>query len=158
MLEHDFNKTYQGSPLMEYNRIFKKTNEIYHDIALRLGISNSAFDILYAICELGDGCLQRDICNATFIPKQTINSSIRQLETAGYLTLTSGKGRSMHINLTSRGRILLEKTIYPVMQLENEAFDCMSKEECQQMLSFFQCYTKALCEATKKLTKPSEDI
>ena len=56
---------YISNPLKEFNRIYKKTNEIYHDIALRLGLSDSAFDILYSISELGDGCLQKDICNAT---------------------------------------------------------------------------------------------
>ena len=59
---------YISNPLKEFNRIYKKTNEIYHDIALRLGLSDSAFDILYSISELGDGCLQKDICNATCIP------------------------------------------------------------------------------------------
>ena len=77
---------YISNPLKEFNRIYKKTNEIYHDIALRLGLSDSAFDILYSISELGDGCLQKDICNATCIPKQTIHSSIRQMEKSGYLT------------------------------------------------------------------------
>ena len=125
---------YISNPLKEFNRIYKKTNEIYHDIALRLGLSDSAFDILYSISELGDVCLQKDICNATCIPKQTIHSSIRQMEKSGYLTLSSGKGRSMHITLTDLGKNLLERTIYPVMQMEGEAFHCMTDEECQQML------------------------
>ena len=49
---------YISNPLKEFNRIYKRTNEIYHDIAFRLGLSDSAFDILYSISELGDGCLQ----------------------------------------------------------------------------------------------------
>jgi len=135
---------YISNPLKEFNRIYKKTNEIYHDIALRLGLSDSAFDILYSISELGDGCLQKDICNATCIPKQTIHSSIRQMEKSGYLTLSSGKGRSMHITLTDLGKNLLERTIYPVMQMEGEAFHCMTDEECQQMLALFGKYIQAL--------------
>lgn len=99
---------YMSSYLCEFNRIFKEFNDIYHDVALRLGLSNSAFDIFYAICELGDGCLQRDICKTTFIPKQTVNSSIRNLEREGYLTLVHGKGRNMHIYLTERGKKMLK--------------------------------------------------
>ena len=137
MLQKEIDKPYISAPLQEFNRIYKKSNEIYHNIALRLGLSNSAFDILYSICELGDGCLQKDICAATFIPKQTVNSSIRQMETAGYLTLSSGKGRSMHINLTAAGQSLLENTIYPVMH------------------ALYRKYTLALSEATHNLTKPS---
>ena len=148
---------YISNPLKEFNRIYKKTNEIYHDIALRLGLSDSAFDILYSISELGDGCLQKDICNATCIPKQTIHSSIRQMEKSGYLTLSSGKGRSMHITLTDLGKNLLERTIYPVMQREGEAFHCMTDEECQQMLALFGKYIQALGDAAKNLSIQSEE-
>ena len=148
---------YISNPLKEFNRIYKKTNEIYHDIALRLGLSDSAFDILYSISELGDGCLQNDICNATCIPKQTIHSSIRQMEKSGYLTLSSGKGRSMHITLTDLGKSLLERTIYPVMQMEGEAFHCMTDEECQQMLALFGKYIQALGDAAKNLSIKSEE-
>ena len=148
---------YISNPLKEFNRIYKKTNEIYHDIALRLGLSDSAFDILYSISELGDGCLQKDICNATCIPKQTIHSSIRQMEKSGYLTLSSGKGRSMHITLTDIGKNLLERTIYPVMQMEGEAFHCMTDEECQQMLALFGKYIQALGDAAKNLSIQSEE-
>ena len=148
---------YISNPLKEFNRIYKKTNEIYHDIALRLGLSDSAFDILYSISELGDGCLQKDICNATCIPKQTIHSSIRQMEKSGYLTLSSGKGRSMHITLTDLGKSLLERTIYPVMQMEGEAFHCMTDEECQQMLALFGKYIQALGDAAKNLSIKSEE-
>ena len=148
---------YISNPLKEFNRIYKKTNEIYHDIALRLGLSDSAFDILYSISELGDGCLQKDICNATCIPKQTIHSSIRQMEKSGYLTLSSGKGCSMHITLTDLGKNLLERTIYPVMQMEGEAFHCMTDEECQQMLALFGKYIQALGDAAKNLSIQSEE-
>lgn len=148
---------YISNPLKEFNRIYKKTNEIYHDIALRLGLSDSAFDILYSISELGDDCLQKDICNATCIPKQTIHSSIRQMEKSGYLTLSSGKGRSMHITLTDLGKNLLERTIYPVMQMEGEAFHCMTDEECQQMLALFGKYIQALGDAAKNLSIQSEE-
>lgn len=148
---------YISNPLKEFNRIYKKTNEIYHDIALRLGLSDSAFDILYSISELGDGCLQKDICNATCIPKQTIHSSIRQMEKSGYLTLSSGKGRSIHITLTDLGKNLLERTIYPVMQMEGEAFHCMTDEECQQMLALFGKYIQALGDASKNLSIQSEE-
>ena len=63
---------YMSSNLREYNRIYKKVNDIYRETAARFGLSNSTFDILYTICEVGDGCLQRDVCDATFIPKQTV--------------------------------------------------------------------------------------
>ena len=89
--------------LKEYNHIYKEANDIYHEIARKLQLSDSALDIFYTIFEIGDNCLQRDICKASCMPKQTVNSSIRKLQTDGYLTLSPGKGRSMHIHLTASG-------------------------------------------------------
>lgn len=91
-MKDNFSTTpYMSSNLREYNRIYKEVNDIYRDAASKFGLSNSVFDILYTICEVGEGCLQKDVCDATFIPKQTVNSAIRKLEQEGYLTLSNGK-------------------------------------------------------------------
>lgn len=78
--------------LKEYNHIYKEANDIYHEITRKLQLSDSALDIFYTIFEIGDNCLQRDIYKASCMPKQTVNSSIRKLQTDGYLTLSPGKG------------------------------------------------------------------
>jgi len=111
-MKDNFSTTpYMSSNLREYNRIYKEVNDIYRDAASKFGLSNSVFDILYTICEVGEGCLQKDVCDATFIPKQTVNSAIRKLEQEGYLTLSNGKGHSKHILLTESGHTLLKETI-----------------------------------------------
>ncbi|MFR1493246.1 MAG: MarR family transcriptional regulator [Eubacterium ventriosum] len=43
-----------------------------------MGLSDSAFDILYSIVDLGDGCSQSDICKYSCLSKQTVNSSIKK--------------------------------------------------------------------------------
>ena len=48
--------------LKEYNCLYKEANEIYHEAARRLHLSDSAFEIFYALFDMGDNCLQRDIC------------------------------------------------------------------------------------------------
>ena len=42
----------------ELNRLNKAISEFYHDLCVQLGISESVFDIFYAISALGDGCCQ----------------------------------------------------------------------------------------------------
>ena len=41
----------------------------------------------YILCVLGDGCLQRDICNLALTSKQTINSALKKMEKQGLLRL-----------------------------------------------------------------------
>lgn len=149
--EHFPTTPYMSSNLREYNRIYKEINNVYRDAATKFGLSNSVFDILYTICEVGDGCLQKDVCDATFIPKQTVNSAIRKLEQKGYLTLSNGKGRSKHIHLTESGHTLLKETIFPIVEAENEAFTELSPEECKLLLNLHERYITALRKKFSKL-------
>ena len=98
--------------LKEYNHIYKEANEIYHEAARRLHLSDSAFEIFYTIFEMGDNCLQRDICKASCMPKQTVNSSIRKLQTDGYLTLSPGKDEVCISILQLPARSLFRKSCF----------------------------------------------
>lgn len=143
-----------SSEQQSYNTLYKEADDVYHDIALGFGLSDSAFSILYAICALGDNCLQRDICNTTYTSKQTINSSIKKLEHQGILTMTAGKGRDMHIHLTPAGQTLVVTCIYPVFEIENRAFQTLSPEERSQLLHLTKRYNQALrAQANQLLMK-----
>ena len=141
--------------LREFNRIYKEMNEFYHELARTLHLSDSVFDIFYSLSEMGDGCLQKDICQASCLPKQTVHSSIRKLEEEGYLTLQAGKGRNMHIYLTDAGRKLIEQKFYPVHHLESDAFSVMTEEECRKML---ELYSKYIAAMRAGLPKIQEDL
>ena len=73
--------------VLKLNSVYRELNDLYHDIALQLGISDSAFTIFYAIFRIGDGCLQRDICKQSYTNKQTINSTIQRLKAVSYTHL-----------------------------------------------------------------------
>lgn len=151
-MKSEYLPAFASPEFIEYNRLYREFNNIYHDIASKLNMSDSAFEILYSICDLGDGCLQKDICTVTFLPKQTVNSSIDRLIDKGFITLTRGKGRNMHIHLTSDGRKLIEDTIYPVMRIENDAFSILDKDEIKQLLTLHNKYITALHSGMAKLT------
>lgn len=137
--------------LMEYNRIYKELNDIYHDVALKNGLSDSAFDILYAIALLGNGCLQRDICQMTFLSKQTIHSSVYKLEKEEYIFLKKGTGRNMHIFLTPAGEALITEKILPVIAMEQKSFQDMTPAETAELLRLNKKYASRLRENTKAL-------
>lgn len=141
--------------LKEYNHIYKEANDIYHEIARKLQLSDSALDIFYTIFEMGDNCLQRDICKASCMPKQTDNSSIRKLQTDGYLTLSPGKGRSMHIHLTPSGQKLIQEKLVPLIRIENDAFEDMTVEECEQLIHLNAKYNQTL---RSRLSNLEEDL
>lgn len=132
--------------LREYNRVYKETNEIYHSIAKGLGLSDSAFDVFYALYILGDGCQQKDICGYSYTSKQTIHSSIRRLEQEELLEARPGRGREIRIFPTQAGRLLMKEKIAPVVEAENRALLRLPQKERQQFLRLLREYAGNLRE------------
>ena len=130
--------------LEQLNQLYKENNELYHNIAVKLGMSDSAFSILYAICELGDGCLQKDVCTASGLSKQTVNTSVHKLEQAGYVELRVEHGRGTHLHLTEAGRALVAERIRPVAGAEEAAFAAMAPGECEELLRLTRVYLEHL--------------
>ncbi|MDE7267691.1 MAG: MarR family transcriptional regulator [Lachnospiraceae bacterium] len=135
----------------EFNRLNKAISELYHDISVQIGISDSIFDIFYAIIALGDGCCQRDICNYAFTGKQTIHSAIHKLEKEEFLCLKSGKGRERHIFLTAKGKHFIEEKIAPVIVMENKTCSRMNAEELDTLLLLTEKYFDCLRAQAKEL-------
>ena len=127
----------------DFNKFDKELDELYHETALKMGISDSAFCIFYILYNLGDGCLQKDICHEAFANKQTVNSSIRKLVQEGYIYLKQGRGRDKHIFLTESGQFV-ENHIVPVVQKENEAFSALKEEEQKELLRLANIYMENL--------------
>lgn len=94
----------QNRALKEFDSLYKMIDDVYHEIALSMHLTDSAFLILYCLLELGDGCSQKDICKLYSISKQTVNSSVKSLEDKGVLIRKSGVGRDIHLFFTEFGR------------------------------------------------------
>ena len=135
--------------IREFNRVYKELEDRYHDIACGLGISDSAFTIFCIIAELGDGCLQKDICYQAYANKQTINSSTRKLEREGYLYLEAGTGRDKHIRLTDKGKTFVRDKILPVITMEDEAFLALDEKERTEFLRLSKKYVENFKEREK---------
>lgn len=101
----------QNRALKEFDSLYKMIDDVYHEIALSMHLTDSAFLILYCLLELGDGCSQKDICKLYSISKQTVNSSVKSLEDKGVLIRKAGVGRDIHLFFTEFGREFSEKHI-----------------------------------------------
>lgn len=141
----------QCAELREYNRLYKELENLYYEFSVKVGISDSAFWIMYTIIELGDGCLQKDVAERYSFSRQTISSSVRSLERKGYLTLQRGKGRNMHLILTPLGKELAQEKILPLIEAENRVFENMPMEEIGELLRLTRRYNEIFKEQIKDL-------
>lgn len=134
----------QNRTLKEFDSLYKMIDDIYHEVALSIHLTDSAFLILYCLLELGDGCSQKDICKLYSISKQTVNSSVKSLEEKGFLIRKSGLGRDIHLYFTEFGKKFSEKHIGPVFDMENATFAAMEPSEREQLLSLTRKYVHLL--------------
>ena len=137
--------------LRRYNHLFAETEATYHEISLKLGLSDSALKILYTICNEGDRCLLSQICRLSGLSKQTVNSAIRKLETEGILYLEKAGSKSKMVCLTEPGRDLAGRTALRLLNTENAIFSSWPRQDMEKYLELTEKFLTALREGAAKL-------
>ena len=135
----------------EYTHLAGEINSLYHEAAVKMGISDSVMNILYVICEKGDRCLQSEISRLTGISRQTINSAIRKLEKDGIVYLKQGQGRNTIVCLTETGKQFSAEKIIPILEMENKIWNEWTAEEQKQYLVLTKKYRDALKKYVKMI-------
>lgn len=140
-----------SNELKRFNYLFGETGAAYHEMHLKLGLSDSAGSILYALLENGGRCLLQHICHYTGLSKQTINSALRKLEAKNIIYLEMAGTKNKMVHLTETGRILAEKTAGRVIEAENEIFASWPREDVEKYLQLTENYMQALKEKAKNI-------
>lgn len=137
--------------LKRYNHLIGEINAVYHEISLKLGLSDSAMIILYTICEYGTECPLQEIRHLSGLSKQTINSSIRKLESEGIVYLESLGPKSKKVCLTEQGKLLTEQTAGQILRTENDIFASWPQEDVEKYITLTEAYLLALRRKADKL-------
>ena len=135
----------------EFLRLDHQIEEFYHELAVRRGLSDSAFQVLWSVAELGEGCTQRDICRQFFLSKQTAHSSVRKLEQEGVLMLRPGSGREVAIFLTEKGKALVGEKVVPAMEAERAAARGLQAAEWETALRLMRKWFGLFREAAEAI-------
>lgn len=137
--------------MRRYNHLVGEIDGVYHEMSLKLGLSDSAMIVLYTICDSGSSCPLRDICRRSGLSKQTVNSALRRLEAAGAVFLESVSARNKNVCLTESGQVLAEKTAERIIRIENDIFDAWPREDVERYLELTARYLFALREKAGEL-------
>lgn len=129
----------------EYNTIFKENDELYRRAAKALDIPDCALWILYTLRTEREIITQKEICEAFYYPKQTVNSALKRLEVDGSIVLSEMEDRrSKRISLTEKGKKLAKKTADRLIKAELAAMSGLSEEEQERFIELFRKYTELL--------------
>ena len=115
--------------LLRFNRIFKDTDQTYHEVAHFFGLSDSAFWILYLLRESDRSYTQSSVCEEISLSRQTVHSALKNLQKEGYIVLKSEEG-----NRKNKRLCLTEQ------EAELDALEQFSETELEQFLTLYAKY------------------
>ena len=127
-----------------YAYLSAEITSLYHEAAVKIGISDTVLNILYVLCEKEGQFLQRDIFRLTGNSRQTINSAIRKLERDGIAYLKQGEGLNTMVCLTKKGSNFSTEKILPLFQIEDKIWNEWTAEEQEKYILLTQTYRDAL--------------
>ena len=136
-----------------YNHLLTETDSAYHEIFQKLGISDSTATILYVLQNSDGMCLLSNIRSVSGIPKQTLNSALRKLESEGMVFLKAADGKKKYVCLTEKGKYLSENTIQKVIVIENEILEEWTETERQMYIDLAEKYLNGLKAKMKKIER-----
>ena len=144
-----FNKFHDR--IYRINCLTEDIDSLYHQAALKLGVSDSALFILYMTYVNGEKCLLYDIYKLSGISKQTINSAIRKLENEEIVYLEKHNGKTKMVCLTEKGISFAEQTSAKLLETEFNAFRDWSEEEIDIYLRLIEKHSISLRKQIKNL-------
>ena len=122
--------------IFQIERDRKEQNAIYHAVAAKFGLADTALWVLYCISEPDADQTQQDLCRRGFYAKQTINTAITGLANEGFVELIPIPGTRNHkrIQLTPKGRELVDRTVRPLRAAEETAYSRLPEEALRSYL------------------------
>lgn len=132
--------------MLEFNRLYKETDNIYTRYAASKGISTTALCVLYSLYVSTDPYTQTMLVDDWGIPMQTINSCLKAMEKSGdtLLTYAEGSRKSKRILFTDQGRNTAEQIVAPLVEAEHEALNGLADHERRQMFELTKKYNRLL--------------
>lgn len=127
----------------------------YHDVAVKMGLSDSIMRILYTVCVMEGKCYLSEIGRLAGLSKQTINSAIRALEEKEWIALEDGRGRNRYVCLTDTGKAACRQRVFPLIALENRIWIHWPENERQELFRLTEKYLVSFQQLTENLP-PSE--
>ena len=129
------NKEEKFEQLQRFYALWREENAVYDDWAREQGLSSNSALILYTLYEEKENCTQKSISQMWSIPKQTVNTILKEFSANGYIELSADKKdkRNKLIMLTPKGNAYAGKIIDSLRKRELFAIDRMGLENITRM-------------------------
>ena len=129
------NKEEKFEQLQRFYALWREENAVYDDWAREQGLSSNSALILYTLYEEKENCTQKSISQMWSIPKQTVNTILKEFSANGYIELSADKKdkRNKLIMLTPKGNAYAGKIVESLRKRELFPIDQMGLENITRM-------------------------
>jgi MarR family transcriptional regulator, organic hydroperoxide resistance regulator len=147
------------------NRVGVRMGELFSQRIAMYGVTLPMYRVLAAIWETGDQRLS-DLAAVTTTEISTLSRLVGEMKRKGLVTRSrlEDNGRTVAINLTSRGRLLVEELMPIAVHFEHVAVSGFSDEEVARLKIVLRDIYQSLgsiepeIEATKAAVKPRRKL
>ncbi len=128
-------KTTAEHELQRYYSLWKDCNAMYEEWAKEQGLSSNGMLVLYSFYSGEEICTQKTICQKWGIPKQTVNTILKDLEQKGYVQMLSlpEDKRNKQIRLTPAGKAYADTVIGKLQEKEMYVVERMGLAQLSRM-------------------------
>ena len=126
--------------LRHINSMLSELSNIYEKLLSTKNVPEGVFIVMSSILDLGEGCLQKEISEMSYLNKKTVNSTIKKLQKEEYIELLASKYPNMHIYLTSKGQDYMNSKIIPIIELEKNVLKYMPEREFEVLVDSYKKY------------------
>lgn len=132
--------------MVEFNRLYKETDNIYTRYAAAQGVSTTTLCVLYSQYISEMPCTQTQLVEDWGIPMQTVNSCLKAMEKSGTVRMEFAEGnrKSKRILLTCEGKEMAERIIAPLVEAENKAMDALDAEQRRLLMELTRQHAQLL--------------
>ena len=134
--------------LQRYYASWKNGSALYEEWSKEHGLSSNGVYVLYAFYE-GDGtCTQKMISKNWCIPKQTVNTILKDFQRKGYVEMVSmpEDKRNKLVRLTETGKILADDIIGKLQKKEIYVIEKMGLDNIKNMNDNIELFVRLFGE------------
>lgn len=121
--------------LQRYYTLWKDCTAMYEEWSKEQGLSSNGVLLLYSFYEGDETCTQKKISEKWCIPKQTVNTILKDFQKKGYVELISmpEDKRNKMIRLTDSGKVYAETIIKKLHEKEIYVIEKMGLDNIEIM-------------------------
>lgn len=123
-----------------------RLTQLYGEWAKRHGMSYNSMVVLDCL-NRKDGCTQKEIAEEWMIPKQTVNTIVKELERKGYVCYGPAEGKKeKNVFFTGEGKVYASECLKGMYEMEERAFVRIGEEMQRALVNSNLAYVQAFEE------------